>query len=58
LWQSDGSHPNEAGTYLAACVFYATLFQQSPEGLSFRGSLAQDTAQTLQSLAAETLMKK
>src|SRR5207253_10950237 len=26
LWQQDGSHPTEAGTYLAACVFYATIF--------------------------------
>ena len=30
----DGSHPNPTGTYLAACVFYATLFGQSPQGLS------------------------
>lgn len=21
LWQDDGSHPSEQGTYLAACVF-------------------------------------
>src|SRR5437660_883291 len=33
LWQEDGSHPTEAGTYLAACVFYATVFRQSPVGL-------------------------
>ena len=26
LWQEDGSHPNPAGTYLAALVFYATIF--------------------------------
>ena len=30
----DGSHPSPTGTYLAACVFYATLFGQSPQGLS------------------------
>ena len=30
----DGSHPNPTGSYLAACVFYATLFGQTPEGLS------------------------
>jgi len=33
LYDSDGSHPSPAGTYLAACVIYATLFHQSPEGL-------------------------
>src|SRR5262245_34632504 len=24
LWQGDGSHPTDQGSYLAACVFYAT----------------------------------
>ena len=33
LYESDGSHPSPAGSYLAACVIYATLFHQSPEGL-------------------------
>ncbi len=32
LHRSDRSHPNRAGTYLAACVFYATLTGQSPVG--------------------------
>ncbi len=31
LWQDDGNHPNEDGTYLAACVFYAVIFRQSPK---------------------------
>ena len=30
LWQDDGSHPTEKGTYLAACVFYAAIFHESP----------------------------
>ncbi|MCF7955399.1 MAG: hypothetical protein K9M75_06325 [Phycisphaerae bacterium] len=34
LHSKDGSHPNKYGTYLAACVFYATLTGQSPVGLS------------------------
>jgi hypothetical protein len=34
LYIEDGSHPTPAGTYLAACVFYATLFGRSPEGLA------------------------
>ncbi|MBZ5535203.1 MAG: SGNH/GDSL hydrolase family protein [Acidobacteriia bacterium] len=32
-WQ-DGSHPSPAGTYLAACVFYATFTGKNPKGLS------------------------
>ena len=33
LYHDDNSHPKPAGTYLAACVFYATLTGQSPEGM-------------------------
>ena len=33
LFVTDGSHPSEAGTYLAASVFYATLYGKSPVGL-------------------------
>lgn len=58
LWQDDGSHPNEQGTYLAASVFYATIFHQSPVGLSFRAGLSQKTAQSLQTLAADTVQVK
>jgi len=33
LHMDDRSHPTPAGTYLAACVFYAALTGDSPEGL-------------------------
>lgn len=33
LHDKDDSHPNVAGSYLAACVFFASLFKRSPEGL-------------------------
>ncbi|HVO43520.1 MAG TPA: hypothetical protein VMT34_12895 [Aggregatilineales bacterium] len=33
LHQSDGSHPTSTGSYLAACVFYATFYRKSPIGL-------------------------
>ncbi len=36
LHQDDGSHPNSTGSYLAACVFYATIYQKSPIGLPAR----------------------
>jgi hypothetical protein len=36
LFYKDGSHPSPAGTYLNACVFYATLFGRSPVGLPSR----------------------
>ena len=37
LWQADGSHPSEEGTYLTACVFYAVIFHESPNGLAYPG---------------------
>ena len=33
LHQPDKSHPSPTGSYLAACVFYATLLNKSPVGL-------------------------
>jgi hypothetical protein len=35
LWDSDGSHPKAAGSYLAANVFYATIYGLSPRGLKY-----------------------
>ena len=36
LYHEDGAHPGPAGSYLAACVFYATLTGNSPVGLPKR----------------------
>lgn len=55
LWQADGSHPAEAGTYLAACVFYAVFYSESPVGLDYRGNLSKEAALDLQE-AAESLL--
>ena len=52
LWVGDGSHPTMSGTYLAACVFYATVFHTSPVGISYRAGLSVDTAAQLQTVAA------
>jgi hypothetical protein len=57
LWQGDGSHPTEQGTYLAACVFYATIFRQSPVGLSYRANLSRKTASAIQTTAATVVLK-
>jgi hypothetical protein len=34
LYDTDGSHPSLAGSYLAACVLFATLFGESPVGIA------------------------
>ena len=33
LFEADGSHPSQSGTYLAACTFIAALFDRNPAGL-------------------------
>jgi hypothetical protein len=56
MWQDDGIHPTQAGTYLAACVFYASIFRQSPEGLSFHGGVSDAQAQVLQAEAGQHVL--
>jgi hypothetical protein len=59
LHDKDGSHPNPAGTYLAACVFYATLFNASPVRLAIDPVLTAkygaSTIELLQSAAWSTV---
>lgn len=56
LWQDDNSHPTALGTYLAACVFYAAIFRESPAGLSYRGGASGDDAALLQGYAGRTVL--
>jgi hypothetical protein len=56
LYQADGSHPSVAGTYLAACVFYSTIFRQSCVGSSFSATLPPETAAILQGIASATVL--
>ncbi len=54
LIMKDRKHPTLAGTYLAACVFYAALFQQSPAELDYRPPrLREATAEALREVAWE-----
>jgi hypothetical protein len=56
LWQGDGVHPTAEGTYLAACVFYASIFGRSPVGLSYHDGLPDAEAAMLQRVAASTAL--
>jgi hypothetical protein len=56
LWQDDGSHPSTAGTYLAAAVFYAAIFDASPVGLSYDAGLPGDQATALRQVANDTVL--
>lgn len=55
LCTQDG-HPTRAGTYLAACVVYGTIFERSPVGLACSDkSVSGETCAHLQRMAAESL---
>ncbi|MEO8589003.1 MAG: SGNH/GDSL hydrolase family protein [Flavobacteriales bacterium] len=56
LYQDDGSHPTVEGTYLAACVFYCTLFRQSCAGAYFQAGLPIATAVILRDVATATVL--
>jgi hypothetical protein len=57
LYSPDGSHPSFAGTYLAACVLYATFYDDNPVGTDYIGDLSLADAQYLQAVAAETVLE-
>ncbi|MEM1486317.1 DUF4886 domain-containing protein [Oscillospiraceae bacterium PP1C4] len=56
LWDEDLQHPSQAGTYLSACVLYATLYDQSPVGLKFTAELDAQTAASLQQVAQDVVL--
>jgi len=55
LWVEDDSHPNREGTYLAACVLYAVIFGQSPEGIGYTAGIDDDWGLWFQTIAAESV---
>ncbi len=56
LYSGDGSHPSAWGTYLNACIFYATLFRQTPVGIPYYSNIGQTDAETLQQLAEDMVL--
>jgi hypothetical protein len=60
LYAEDGSHPTAAGSYLSACVFFVSLFDQRPLGWSVSDGLKidRDTAAKLQTFAWDARAEK
>jgi hypothetical protein len=54
LYDGDGSHPNQNGSYLAACCFYSILHQKSPLKISFQ-FIDSATSQILKNAANEVV---
>ena len=53
----DGSHPELEGTYLAACVVFASLYNESPVGNSYTyfGEISAEDAAFLQQVAQDVV---
>lgn len=56
LYQADSSHPSVSGSYLQACVFYASIFHRAASGCSYLGGLSASTAATLQRIADKVVL--
>ena len=56
LYRNDRYHPSAMGTYLAACVIYATMLA-SPYQSSYTADLPPATAEYLQSVAQQTVLQ-
>ena len=58
LYQGDNIHPSIYGTYLAVNVVYATIFDENPEGLTYRPkAVSEDDAEFLQRIAWEIVQE-
>jgi PKD repeat protein len=55
LHQSDNSHPNLNGSYLAACTIFSTITRQQSYGLTNHAGLSAPLANYLQSKADQTV---
>jgi len=51
LYHEDEMHPSLLGTYLTACVFYATLYGKSPVGAHYTAGLSAADAKFAQTVA-------
>jgi len=55
LYHDDRSHPSWLGSYVAACVFYAALFETTPVGLATAFPLQSGVKAVVESEIAEVL---
>ena len=55
LFNPDWSHASLEGSYLAACVFYSTFFEQKVEN-SYKGGVSDKIAAYFQSVASSTVL--
>jgi hypothetical protein len=51
LYNADASHPSYAGSYAAACSFYAVIFRKDPTLITWIGNLSAQEATTIRNAA-------
>lgn len=56
LYDMDESHPSINGSYLAACVFYSSIFQKAVSGATYYATVDPVTAQNIQTIAGTTVV--
>ena len=56
LHLSDYNHPSKRGSYLTACVLYATIFKEELKEINFFADLSEDEAKYFQSVASEIVL--
>ena len=52
LYAPDAAHPSKNGSYLAACTFYASIFNDSPKGV-YTNTIGAEEAYVIQEAATE-----
>ncbi len=55
LYSGDGSHPSYAGSYAAACTFYARIFGKDPRLTNWEGQLDPMVADSIRTAAYEVV---
>lgn len=56
LYQLDESHPSLHGSYLAACVFYSSIFKKTCVGSTYNPSLPSTDVANIQTISSQTVL--
>lgn len=56
LYVPDESHPSVSGTYLAACVFYASIFHKNPMQTTFNSTLSATDANNIKRISKRVVL--
>lgn len=55
LYDADGSHPSQAGSYAGACCFYTAVFRKDPSLITYNYTLGSSTAAIIRNAVREVV---